>query len=253
MKTKNIKLNNQKINKVFQKVPNFAYEKLSPRIFGMKHFEKINIPSKFCIIGTGIPLHEDLPITDYEIFDEKSLEKDDLHDNHGCSTLISGMLALNLSNMKGLCPKSEMYYAKAYNNNGIGSYKNISASVIWALIKKVNVIIIPSEIKEHHENLYSVIKKAYDNNITIISPISANSNLKYNEILYVSASNNDIKNALNIPDQKKIYTTYKNNGFVKAHGLYYRISVAAGIVEHFKANGIVSNKNLYEAMINYFG
>ena len=252
MKKTNIHIKKQKINKVFYKVPHFSYSKIDPSVFGMKHFDKKNICSKFCIIGTGIPLHEDLPITDYEIFDEKSLHRESLHDQHCCSTLMAGMLTLNLEDMKGLCPKSEIYYSKAFDNTGSGSYKNLSASVIWAIIKKVNVIIIPCEIEEHHENLYAAIKRAYDNNIAVICPTSSSNNLKYPEILYVSNEEKSLKNSLNIQDRKKIYTTYKNNGFVKAHGIYYKLAAAAGLTEHFKVNGIKSNKNSYEAMLNYF-
>lgn len=251
MKKQNLKINKQKINKVFYKVPSFAHEKLTPKLFGIKNIKQ-EISSKICIVGTGIPLHEDLPLFDYEVFDEGSANNSEMHDNHGCSTLLSGIISLNLANFKGLCPKSEMYYAKAFDDKGYGSYNNIAASVIWGTIKKVKTIILPCDIKEHHDGLYTAIKKAYDSNISIVSPISASNKLKYEEILYVSSSDNPNKNALNISNKKKVYTTYKDNGFVKAHGIYYKLSVATGLIENIKAHGLKSNKTSYEAMYSYF-
>lgn len=197
-------------------------------------------------------MHDDLALQGYETFDENILENEGSYDKHGCSTQISGVISLNLKEMRGLCPKSEIYYAKAFNKDGEGSYGAIAASMLWGIIQKVNCIILPCEINDRYDGIYSIIKQANDLNISIVAPMSKNNNVRYDEILYVASGSDHVKNSTNIPRRNKIYTTNINNSYVKAHGIYYKLSVAAGMLENIKNGGIKTNKNAYETMLSYF-
>lgn len=251
MKNQKLTIKQQQINKAFQKVPSFSHTKLTPSIFGMNNFKK-NSSSSFCIVGTGAVTHDDLPIKSYETFNEEILKNEGSYDKHGCSTQMSGLLSLNLKEMKGLCPKSDMYYAKAFNQHGEGSYNAVAASMLWGIIQGANCIILPCEIKERYDGLYSILKQAHDANISIVAPTSLHNKVKYEEILYVADGSSHIKNAINMPRRNKIYTTHTDNSYVKAHGIYYRLSATAGLLEILKSEGIKSNKNAYETMLSYF-
>lgn len=252
MQDKKITIKKPQITKIYQKVPSFSHSRLTPDMFGINALKDKTTKSKFCIIGTGIPLHEYLNVTDYEIFDEESSEKEEIHDHHGCSTLISGLLTLNTNELKGLCPNSEMYYAKAFNNKGMANYNALSASVLWGIIKKVNTIIIPCEIKDRYDGLYSILQKANEMNISIIAPLSVNNGVKYDEILYVGNGKTSVKKSVNMNEKNKIYTTYIDSTYAKISGIYEKLSITAGLLENIKSSGIKTNKNAYESMLSYF-
>jgi len=251
MKNNKLIIKDQQINKTFQKVPSFSYEKLTPDLFGMTSFKK-NSQSTFCIVGSGLPMHEDLAAQNYETFDEAISKKEGAHDRHGCSTHMSGLISLNLKELKGLCPKSKLYHAKAFDKDGEGTYSALAASILWGIILDVNCIIIPSEIESRYDGLYSILKQAHESNISIIAPISKGNKVKYDEILYVADDEEPIKDTVNMDERNKIYTTHIDSTYVKARGLYYKLSSTAGLLENIKADGIKSNKNAYETMLSYF-
>lgn len=251
MKNQTLTITSQQVNKAYQKVPSFSHEKLTPEIFGMHNFKK-TAKSTFCIIGTGCPSHQDLGVRSYETFDESFTKKEGYIDRHGCSTQISGLISLNTKEIKGLCPKSNMYYAKAFDKDGRGSYGAVAASILWGIISEVNCIVLPCEIKARYDGLYSILKQAYQSNISIVAPISKGNNIQYDEILYVSDSDEEIQGTVNIPDKNKIYTTHLDDTYVKSHGIYYKLSVVAGLLETVKYDGIKSNENAYETMLSYF-
>lgn len=251
MKNQKLSIKSQQINKTYQKVPSFSYEKLTPDIFGMKNFKKPAV-SSFCIIGTGCPYHKDLCFEKYESFDEKINKKEGYIDRHGCSTQMSGLISINSKGMKGLCPKSKMYHAKAFDKDGQGSYGGLAACMLWGIICKVNCIVLPCEIDQRYDGIYSIIKQAYKSNISIVAPISKENNVKYDEILYVADGEDNIQVTVNMSERNKIYTTHLDDGYVKAHDIYYKLSATAGLIEIIKADGIKSNENAYETMLSYF-
>lgn len=251
MKTEKLKIKTQEINKTFQKLPAFAHKKITADIFEIKNFKKTTA-SKFCVVGTGVPLHEDLATQGYETFDESLNKKEGHIDKHGCSTQISGLISLNTSDMKGLCPKSQVYHAKAFNDKGGGSYSALASSILWGVIKNVNCIILPCELKSESDGIYSILEQAGRANISVVAPISKANKIRYKGVLYVSKDQTHVKNSVNIPRRNKIYTTHLDTTYVKAHGLYYKLSVTAGLLENIKADGIRSNKNAYETMLSYF-
>jgi len=251
MKTEKLKIKTQEINKTFQKLPAFAHSKITADIFEIKNFKKTTA-SKFCIVGTGLPEHEDLAAQDYETFDESVNKNEGSTDKHGCSTQITGLISLNTSEMKGLCPKSQIYHAKAFNKKGEGSYSALASSMLWGVIKNVNCIILPCEIKSEFDGLYTILEQASKANVSVVAPVSKNNKFRYNGVLYVAKDADNIKGAVNIPRRNKIYTTHVDSTYVKAHGIYYKLSVTAGLLENIKAGGIKSNKNAYETMLSYF-
>lgn len=251
MKNHKLTIKSQKINKTFQKVPSFSYEKLTPELFGMNNFKK-NASSKFCIIGTGCPSHEDIGYYSYETFDEAFIKKEGYIDRHGASTQMSGLISINTKEIQGICPNSKLYHAKAFDKDGQGSYGAVAACILWGIISEVDCIIIPCKIKHRYDGLYSILKQAYKSNISIIAPISKKCKIKYDEILYVSDSQQELNGVVNLPEKNKIYTTHLDNSYTKAHDIYYKLAIASGLIEIVKHNGIKSNENAYETMLSYF-
>ena len=251
MKNQKLKIKSQQINKAYQKVPSFSYEKLTPEIFGMHNFKKV-ARSSFCIIGTGCPSHPDLGYQSYETFDETFIKKEGYIDRHGCSTQMSGLISLNTKEIKGICPESKMYHAKAFDKDGKGSYGAVAACILWGIISEVNCIVLPCEIKDRYDGLYSILKQAYQSNISIIAPISKDNNIRYDEVLYVADSEKNIHGVVNMSEQAKVYTTHLDDTYTKAHDIYYKLAVTAGLIETVKYDGIKTNENAYETMLSYF-
>jgi len=226
---------------------------------------------KIALLDSGCPKHKDIKIEGEKInFCDTS---DDVYDYMGHSTLISGVIkAVNGKAVTGLAPKSQIYYAKVMKKKEICNHNAIVAAVLWAIIKKVDIIGICMGSDYDYTVLHDAIKKAYRNKITVIAasgyPTENNQNISF-PAQYVEAMsvgyltknkkyNDVIRKQSNIIAQNKKYTTtYLNNKYVKAGGSSMSsaivIAVAALLIEQKKKNATsVTPSIIYKELIEIF-
>jgi len=226
---------------------------------------------KIVLIDSGCPQHKDIKIEGEKInFCDSTT---DVYDYMGHSTLLSGIIkSVNNKGIIGLAPKSQIYYAKVMKKREICNHNAIVAAVLWAIIKKADIIGICIGSDYDYSVLHDAIKKAYKNDIIVITasgcPNKNNENIsfpaQYPETLAVgyltkNKKYNDIirKQSDIIAQNKKYTTTYLNNKYVKAGGSSMSsaiiIAIAALLIEQKKKNAsIVTASAIYKELIEIF-
>jgi len=137
---------------------------------------------KIAIVGTGLPIYKGFDnLSDFDVVVEN---ENSPHDELGCTTTLAGFIGANGSRgIYGIAQKAQLLCLKSFKNREIKS-QDIVASVLWAIIKDVNIIVLPFEPDMNAQLIYNVIKKAYENDIFILTTDMKNSE-KYKEIISV--------------------------------------------------------------------
>ena len=164
---------------------------------------------KIAVLDTGFHhKHPDISLAGGDsVFPDEAWSYD--HSGHG--THIAGIIsAKSGTTYQGVAPGAEVYGIKIYHSDDMNEFGDVStdiASVIsgikLAIEKNVDIIVISSGLSYHDENLYQVIKEAHAQNIMIIAA-SGNGNLavnypaSYNEVIAVTAIDEDLNPALDI-------------------------------------------------------
>jgi len=187
---------------------------------------------KVSIIASGLPTYQGFStLSDFDVMIDNV---DSPHDDMGYTTAIAGFIAANgTCGIHGLAQNTQIYSLKAIENNGNVNYSTLIASILWSIIKNVNIIVIPFEIDISYEPIYSAIKKANKNKITIMSL-----NLDCKEIYTIIPCHKKdtfdvkIKNKeilLTLPTTKLI-TSFGDKLFVKVNKKIASLGLATGIM-----------------------
>ncbi|MDN6162312.1 MAG: S8 family serine peptidase, partial [Atopostipes sp.] len=164
---------------------------------------------KIAVLDTGFyHKHPDIELAGGDsVFSDEAWSLD--HSGHG--THIAGIIsAQSTSKYQGLAPGAEVYGIKIYHSEDIDEFGDVSTDVNsvtkgvkLAIDKETDIIVISSGLDYHDEELYQVIQEAHNNNIMIIAA-SGNGNLSvnypasYNEVVAVTAIDEDLNPALDI-------------------------------------------------------
>lgn len=242
--TYNVRLNKKPKKQILEALDKpYIY---SPLNFGLSK-DLTGKDVRISIIDTGCPNHKDIETSRIEICsDMNSSQKNDCKDAHGHSTMISGVLAANNpSSLVGISPQASLLYAKVAHDNGKCSYNAVIASVLWSVVKQVDVILISLGSKSDHPILHDAIKKAYDSGICVVSASSNNKEdildfpSSYPEVLSIyKQENSKVKKFTSLGSNgvqvvgpfDSLYTTYLNNKYTKTNGNSILASLSAGLV-----------------------
>ncbi|MFJ7848623.1 S8 family serine peptidase [Peribacillus sp. NPDC097206] len=132
---------------------------------------------KIAVLDTGIDKdNKDLTYTKGINFVGKN--KEDFGDNNGHGTKISGIIGArkNNYNLLGISPNSDLYISKVADENGNVRVGNLIKGINWAVEEGVDVINISLELPKGTKELHQAIKKAYKNDIVVIS---SSGNIKF--------------------------------------------------------------------------
>jgi hypothetical protein len=122
---------------------------------------------RIAVIDTGVPDHTDIRNIAEGI--DMSESARDKHDHHGHATMISGILtSANPRAITGIAPDADLLFAKAINTEGDCSYTAIVASVLWAIVKQVDIILISLGSTTEYSVLHDAIRKAYGSGIVCL-------------------------------------------------------------------------------------
>lgn len=164
---------------------------------------------KIAILDTGFHhRHPDISMAGgYSVFSDDPWSYD--HSGHG--THIAGIISAKRdTTYQGVAPDAEVYGIKIYHSEDITESNDVSTdvnSVIkgirQAIIMDSDIIVISSGLNYHDEDLYDIIKEAYDKEIMIIAA-SGNGNTTvnypahYDEVIAVTAVDEELNPALDI-------------------------------------------------------
>jgi subtilisin family serine protease len=248
----------------------------SPVVYSLLSEEKNTFTGKgvsISVLDTGCPRHKDIKVsgTHINFYDSES----DEYDKNGHSTMVSGVMsANNKSTIVGLIPHAKVLYGKVVDNKGKCEYNSLVAGILWSIVKNVDIIVISLGTQYNYPVLRDAIIKAKKNGICIFAASGkevekengeADYPARYDEVFSVgclprSKNKRDmVKRKVDIClPNKKFYTTYLNNKYVRAGGssmaTAYVAGVAATIIEKYK-NKIPSNEIpflCYSKLIKHF-
>lgn len=197
---------------------------------------------KMAIIDSGYPTHPILkkPSEIISFCDNSNTYKD----KFGHSSLVSGIiLSNNKKSIVGVAPKTRVYYSKAVNDDGSCNFNTLLASILWAITKKVDIIMLALGSQIHYPILHDAIKKAFYNNICVIASSGNNTKneqidypAKYPEVFSVGAKTrspkyNEIleKQSSLVIEKSSMLTTYLDDKYVKASGSSIATAFISGI------------------------
>jgi hypothetical protein len=232
------------IDKVVSNLPNIVIHQMSD--FGI-NLQGSGEGVRICLIDSGAPDHEDLSSNMSEVvnFSNSPTENDIM----GHATVLAGIISSNKPyNIVGLSPNSLMYYAKMSDDTGQVRFDSFIASILWAIIQEVDVIVIAMSTGVDNQSLHDAIKKANDNGICVICSGDPESfPAKYKETFSVG-----VCGTVNIKTSS-IYSTYIEQEFAECSGQSVGIAVAASacalIVEAtMKAGKKIVPKEVYEIL-----
>jgi len=217
--------------------------------------------TRICIIDTGVPSHKDI----ISVFDSMNFidNSKSVNDFVGHATMMAGIIgSFDKSSILGIAPESELVFSKVINNSGVCNYKSVVAAILWAIIKKVDIILLAIGSSSDYSVLHDAIKKARDHNITVIG--AANLEKKelsypasYDEVLSVGTESGFIKSKVK-PDivvpMNTYYTTYLKNNYIKTSGSSLAASLVAGlaalIIQKNMKSNVISSGDIKKELIN---
>lgn len=174
--------------------------------------------SKICLIDSGIPSYRQDKDKDKINFSDSISESD----SFGHANLCAGILCSDNKFIKGLAPEANFYWAKAVGDDGLVKSSSVLASILWAIAKKVDVIVVPIEIDISYHVFNEAIKKATKSNISVIVSTETRNSLD-NENVFLCSSTDKKTEVI----KNNIYI--KNEGFISTHvdSKYYRVEGAS--------------------------
>jgi major intracellular serine protease len=203
------------------------------------------------VLDSGCPCHKDVKLNKNNI----SLCEDNvgIKDKIGHATIIAGIInANNKKNIMGISPNAKLIYGKVVDDKGKCNFNSLIAGVLWAIVKKANVIVIAMSTSYNYMILRDVIKKAKKHDICVFAAIEKQNDndnddnyhvgfpAQYDEAISVGMlTSSKIKNEIikkkadiYLPN-KSIYTTYLNNKYIKTNGSSVSTAIFAGIAANF--------------------
>ena len=207
---------------------------------------------KIAILDTGVPTHTDIASAGKKSESacvDLLASKTSVWDEHGHSTLVTGILAgSNPGSVMGMAPSAKYYFCKVMDDFGDGDTNNITAGIIWALSHNVDIILICAGSPIHDRYLEKIVKKAVEMGCIIIVS-SGKEVTRGNRTLYPACFNGVVccssskeekciydKNntRLNVDvDASLKWSTFPTDLYMKSSGSSIAASIVCGCVINF--------------------
>lgn len=185
---------------------------------------------KILIVDSGVPDHPAIPKTVGEGCSANFTVSPTDRDFVGHATAIAGIIGADNDMMQGLASEAELYYAKAVDDHSEAKFDAVIASVLWGIIKSVNIILISATSNVDNSQLHEAIVKANEANICVIAPMGLDGEGKYPasypQVLSVGMI--DGVGKVNLP-ANGIISTYISQSYAKISGITCATATAAGL------------------------
>jgi minor extracellular protease Epr len=158
----------------------FAEPKIiSPLPFGLKGTGR---GVKILLVDSGVPDHDAIINVggDRETRSVNFTNSPTVRDMVGHSTVVAGIIGANdPEQLVGVAPDAEFFFAKAVDDRASTRLDAIIASLLWGLIKEVDLIVLPFSSDMDSLMVHDVIRKAFDAGICVIAPTGKDSKTSY--------------------------------------------------------------------------
>jgi subtilisin family serine protease len=93
-----------------------------------------------------------------------------VYDQTGHATAVSGIMSANgIGGITGLAPHSTLYFARCLDCENNGELNALMSSLLWCMVKKVDIVVISLGLRYKSRLLQDIIKKLYSKNICIFA------------------------------------------------------------------------------------
>jgi|TARA_Y100000034_G_C6906979_1_gene421201 subtilisin family serine protease len=173
-----------------------------------------------------------------------------VYDQTGHATAVAGIIASSgVNGLTGISPHASMYFARCLDEKNNGELSALMSSLLWCMIKKIDIVVISLGLRYKSRLLHDIIKKLYENNICIFS--SSGNDLgatkdaefpaRFDEVFACGIGGSSSCSDEDGVSKKKYYLNFKNKkiisldlnaGFVNFSGSSSVPPVVAGVACH---------------------
>ena len=188
------------------------------------------------IVGTGLPIYHGFnTLSEFEVAIE---DANTPNDEIGATTAIAGFISANGKHgVQGIAPSTKILCVKSFYKTGISNMATIAASILWATVKKADILILPFEIDINNQLIKESIKKAYRNKIIILT-LATNKTKRCQEVISVDTYPNkggfgELKGTKNISvgcSTRRKISAYDEEHFVRVDNNISALSLVSGLV-----------------------
>ena len=244
-----------------------SYVRHQPQDIGLPEVDGNGRGVRVCIIDSGFPNHYAIPVARTNVVDFTNSDSG-ATDKHGHATGIAGIIKAN-GMLSGLAPMSDVYYAKALDDSGLGSHGAVQAAVLYSIIKKVDIIVMAFGSEASHPVLHDAIKKAVNSDIAIFAACGnivgttkdAEFPARFPEVMSIGICSGSRPKAgengnYNIDFPAKTFcTAFCDNRYTKMGGTSVLSAFAAGVATRLaqktkEQKGFVEPLGLYDQMMS---
>lgn len=152
---------------------------------------------KVAVIDSGIDVHDDLNTNGWIDFSD-AVKGYKPVDNSGHGTEMAGIIAARNNGIGtiGIAYDAEVYSVKILNSSNKSSVSSVIKAIEWCIKNDIEVINMSFGLNVDSEILHEYIRKAADNNITIVAAAGNNNQVqypaKYDEVISVGGIDKDL-------------------------------------------------------------
>lgn len=204
---------------------------------------------KVAVIDSGIDVHNDLNTNGWIDFSDKVKGYKPV-DNSGHGTEVAGIIAARNNGIGtiGIAYDAEMYSVKILDGSNRSKVSSVIKAIEWCINNDIDVINMSFGLNEDSRILHEYIKKAADNDITIVAAAGNNNQVqypaKYDEVISVGGIDKDLNIASYSPNDNYVDVfapseMAQTTGYVGTYTISNGTSIAAahvtGIVASLKS------------------
>ena len=204
---------------------------------------------KVAIIDSGIDVHNDLKTREWIDFSDKVYGYKPI-DNSGHGTEMAGIIAARNNGIGtiGIAYNAEIYSVKILDSGNKASISSVIKAIEWCIKNDIDVINMSFGLHQDSKLLHEYIKKAAENNITIVAAAGNNGRVqypaKYDEVISVGGINKDLNIASYSPKDRYVdvfapsemaQTTGYVGTYTKSNGTSIAAAHVTGIVATLKS------------------
>lgn len=214
---------------------NNVFVKIKGSDFGIEEqYQGKNV--SVAIVGSGLPCHNYLDnIIDFDVTNENSENPDD---KYGCSSIISSFFApKNKTPIIGIAPLVELFITKTFDDKGCSDNSSVITSILWAIVKNVDIIVLPFYCETYSKSINDAISKATDSGIIVISHKNNSFISECKNILTVGSQNNkDMsininKNKITLSfSEEEVFSFFGSKKFHKGPSEYITLGLCSSLI-----------------------
>jgi len=138
-------------------------------LFGFKDVAGNGKFVRVSIIDSGLPFHKNIIVDEFK--SKNFTLSGSVKDVYGHSTALAGIIAANgKDGIKGMATETDLFFAKALlDGDGEGNFDSVIDSLLWSIVRDVDIILMSFGSSNEHEGLRDAIKKVHKKGIAMFA------------------------------------------------------------------------------------